>query len=77
MHYNILFKDSNKLYKWTYFTDENVKNKFSFSDVILNNLEKITSWNFSFDELDDSLFWEKYIIAKNGERYLNLELITE
>ncbi len=77
MHYNVLFKNSNNLYKWTYFSDEVVKNRFSFSSILLDNLESITSWNFSLDELNDSMFWENYVIARKGNEYLYLEQILE
>ena len=54
-----------------------VKNKYDYNDIVMKQLNSITNWNFSFDELDDDGFWSKYILAKDGDKYLYLEKLIE
>ena len=77
MHYNVVFKNSKVVYKWRYFPDELIKGRNGYTDIVIANMEKLTSWNFLFNELDDPDFWNNYVTAQKDGKYLYLELITE
>ena len=39
----------------------------------MEQINTLTDWNFSFKTLEDSKFWEKYVLLKKGDDFKYLE----
>lgn len=64
-----------KFYKWKYF-DSNTRELSSvYGSAINEQLNTITTWNFSFDFLNDSNFWDNYVLSKKEGIYQYLKQI--
>lgn len=73
IHY---FVESNgTLYEWNYIPSKTIKDKLDFGETVVNDMEKLTDWNFSVDNLNDENFWNNYVFKKSGDVYLYLKKI--
>lgn len=77
LHYYILIPADNDhhIYKWNYFEPVTPKYNSMYGGDINEQLNTITTWNFSFDYLEDKKFWNKYVLKKSGDNYDYLEEI--
>lgn len=75
IHYFVLLIDSGVLFEWTYFQPEEVKTASTFGEHVVDKINAITDWNFSYDNLDDSEFWNKYVLIKEGDGYKYLKRV--
>lgn len=70
LRYYLAFKNDKNIYEWTYFKPQILPEKtWHYGSYIIEQLNAITEWNFSFNSLDDKEFWEKYVFIKTGEKY--------
>lgn len=61
-------ENSYRVFKWNYFKP--IIPKYShYGSEIVEQLNQITIWNFSFDFLDDNNFWDKYVLLKVDGEY--------
>ena len=64
-------KDNYDTYEWNYLDPKKFKNT-QLGPSFMDQIHTLTTWNFSFKNLDDKEFWDKYLLVKsNGEfKYL-------
>jgi hypothetical protein len=76
VHYFVAFPKTNEIFEWTYFP-EHATNEASdlFGSIVVDQLESITEWNFSFDTLDDEVFWKQYVLMKEDGRFKYLKKV--
>lgn len=72
LHFYFAFAGSETVYEWTYFEPVPIK---TYSGDIIDQLSKLTEWNFAYSTLDDEQFWAKYVLAKEGDAYKYLRLV--
>lgn len=75
LHYFVALTDSDDLYEWTYFPPEELKNSGLFGSNVVDRMNTITEWNFSYDTLDDKNFWDKYVLLKEGDKFRYLKKV--
>ena len=75
IRYFIFIKQTGNILEWNYFK-ENPFNENKIKDVIYHygsivmaQINTLTKWDFSFKTLDDTTFWDKYVLLKTGEEY--------
>ncbi len=71
IHYFASLKDSREVYEWTYFEPSVVPTTFYGSKVV-NQIGSLTDWNFSVDNLNDTAFWNNYVLKKKDGAYAYL-----
>src|SRR5690554_4168859 len=72
LHYFVLLPADNDqyyIYKWNYFDPVTPKYKSMYGGDINEQLNTVTTWNFSFDYLEDKRFWDEYVLKKSGDNY--------
>lgn len=57
-----------KIYEWTYLNPSNFINS-RHGPSFIDQINTLTTWNYSFDKLDDSNFWNEYVLLKSGDEY--------
>lgn len=72
LHFYFAFAGSKAVYEWTYLNPISIK---QYSGDIIDQLSTVTNWNFSYINLNDDLFWQKYVLAKSGNEYKYLKRI--
>ncbi len=74
INYLILIKTESgyDIYKWNYLKPDDFKNT-AIGPSFMEQINTLTDWNFSFKTLDDSKFWEKYVLLKKGNDFKYLE----
>lgn len=72
LRYFVLIPSTNQVYEWTYFKSLTGQKKFSGSDIV-DQMDKISDWNFGFDTYDNAAFWEKYVLLKENGKYTYLK----
>lgn len=72
LHFYFAFAESETVYEWTYFPPIPIK---TYSGDIIDQLSKLTEWNFAYSTLDDEQFWAKYVLAKEGGKYKYLRRV--
>lgn len=75
LHYFVALTNSDDLYEWTYFPPEELKNSGLFGSNVVDRMNTITEWNFSYDTLDDKNFWDKYVLLKEGDKFRYLKKV--
>lgn len=74
VHYFVAFPKTNEIFEWTYFpVQETNQGSDLFGSIVVDQLESITEWNFSFDTLDDEVFWNQYVLMKEDGRFKYLK----
>jgi hypothetical protein len=63
--------DSYSIYEWKYLNPEDFKNS-RLGPSFMDQINTLTTWNFSYKNLEDKEFWDKYILLKKGNEYLYL-----
>lgn len=64
-----------KFYKWNYFDPNTPELSSVYGSAINEQLNTLTTWNFSFDFLNDSNFWDNYVLSKKDGVYQYLKQI--
>jgi hypothetical protein len=75
LHYYVIFSNSNEVYEWTYFQPKEIANGNHFGEAVVAQINTLTEWNFSYDNLDDENFWQKYVLLKEGGKFKFLKKI--
>jgi hypothetical protein len=77
IRYFVYIPENNKFYEWT-FVEPKVRerNFWHYGSEIKDELSKITIWNFSIETLDDTSFWNKYVLLKEGDKYKFLKELS-
>jgi len=65
-------KDNYDIYEWNYLDPKKFKNT-QLGPSFMDQINTLTTWNFSYKNLDDKEFWEKYVIVKSNGEYKYLE----
>lgn len=73
IHYFVNYNGS--LYEWNYISPKIINDNLDFGETVVNDMEKLTDWNFSVDNLNDNNFWNNYVLKKSGEDYLYLKKV--
>lgn len=73
IHYFVNYNGS--LYEWNYISPKIINDNLDFGETVVNDMEKLTDWNFSVDNLNDDNFWNNYVLKKSGEDYLYLKKV--
>ncbi|XOV67960.1 MAG: hypothetical protein ACFHU9_02080 [Fluviicola sp.] len=76
LHFFVLIPSGNdtyKTYEWTYFNPIVPEYKSMYGSAINEQLNTITTWNFSFDYLEDEKFWSEYVLKKSGNDFEYLQ----
>ena len=69
----IMSNDSSyELYEWVYFDNNDFQNT-AVGPNLMEQLNTLTEWNFSMKQIDDSNFWNKYVLDKDDNEYRYLE----
>lgn len=74
INYLVLIKTEKgyDIYKWNYLRPDDFK-KSAIGPSFMDQINTLTDWNFSFKTLDDSKFWEKYVLIKKDNDFKYLE----
>lgn len=72
IHYFVAFNNKKELYEWTYFTPLQVENNL-FGSKVVEQINSLTDWNFSYKNLNDQNFWDSFVLAKSGDNYKYLK----
>lgn len=72
VRYFVFLPASGEIYEWSYFP-ASISKKGSVNNSIMENLAKITKWNYSYDTLDDEQFWNNYVLLKENGAYRYLK----
>jgi len=56
------------IYEWNYLDPKKFKNT-QLGPSFMDQINTLTTWNFSYINLDDKKFWEKYVLLKTGDSY--------
>jgi hypothetical protein len=75
IHYFVVLDNSDDVFEWVYFSPEEVKSTGFFGSNVVDRMNTITDWNFSYDNLDDKGFWDKYVILKEGDKFKYLKKV--
>ncbi|TDL99544.1 MAG: hypothetical protein C4K58_06520 [Flavobacteriaceae bacterium] len=77
LKYIVYIKEENSFYQWTYFQPINLpKNDWHYGTDVINQLGKLTKWNFSYPVLEDDNFWENYVLLKENGQYKFLKKLN-
>jgi hypothetical protein len=68
IHYFVILANQNTVFEWTYFEPLIVTDNLYGSQVV-EHISALTNWNFSVDNLNDTEFWNKYVLYKTGSKY--------
>jgi len=68
IHYFVILGNPNSVFEWTYFEPKIVTDNLYGSEVV-EQISSLTEWNFSVDNLNDTEFWNKYVLLKSGDTY--------
>ncbi len=68
IHYFVILGNPNSVFEWTYFEPKIVTDNLYGSQVV-EQISTLTEWNFSVDNLNDTEFWNKYVLLKSGDTY--------
>lgn len=73
INYLVLLKTNSgyEVYKWNYLKPEDFKSSSRAS--FMDQINTLTDWNFSVDTLDDSEFWETYVLVQEKGVFKYLE----
>ena len=70
----VTMPNSPQIYEWTYFPPIAIN---GYADGVINDtLGKLTKWTFAYDTLDDTNFWNKYVLIKDGNGYKYLRALN-
>lgn len=76
LRFFVCFPSKNELYEWTYLKPIKIGDKGNFYNFyIVDHISKLTDWNYGFETLDDTNFWNKYVLLKEGDKFLYLNKI--
>jgi len=68
IHYFVILGNPNSVFEWTYFEPKIVTDNLYGSEVV-EQISSLTEWDFSVDNLNDTEFWNKYVLLKSGDTY--------
>jgi len=62
----------NTVYEWVYFKPVSPEYCPAYGSDVVDQMSQLTKWDFSFDYLDDTDFWNNYVLLKadGGFKYL-------
>ena len=72
VRYFVFLPASGEIFEWSYFP-ASISKKGSVNNSIMENLAKITKWDYSYDTLDDEQFWNNYVLLKENGAYRYLK----
>lgn len=72
IHYFVAFDNSKNIYEWTYFKPLIIEGNLFGSEVV-EQISSLTKWNFSIDNLNDKIFWNQFVLFKNGNDFKYLK----
>lgn len=75
LRYYVIIPGTKEIYEWTYFAPVRLGDTHDtyISGVMLKQLPKLTTWDFSKEVLNDENFWNKYVLLKENGRYKYLK----
>lgn len=68
IHYFVILDNQNNIFEWNYFAPKVVIDNL-FGSQVVDQINSLTDWNFSVDNLNDSEFWNKYVLLKTEAKY--------
>ncbi|MFN3195709.1 MAG: hypothetical protein ACE364_07175 [Chlorobiota bacterium] len=82
LKYFVWNTESNSVKEWSYFKEnpheiEKDAKIWHYGSLALNEIKTLTKWNFGYSTLDDSSFWQNYILLKEEGKYKYLKQIEE
>lgn len=76
IHYFLAFTNANEIFEWTYFPVQETRlSRSVFGTIVVDQLESITEWDYSYNTLDDEEFWRKYVVLKEGDKFKYLRKV--
>jgi hypothetical protein len=73
IHYYVVFSDSDNIYEWTYFTPTPINEKIGFGSKVVEQINTLTDWTFSYKNLNNRTFWDNYVLVKSNNDYKYLK----
>lgn len=74
VHYFVIVEGVPDVYEWTYFQPKATTDML-YGSIVVDQISTVTEWNFSVDNLNDSKFWNQYVLSKNEDKYIYLKLL--
>lgn len=72
----VYLPDKKEFYEWTYLKPiKFVEKDYMSNSYLVDQISKLTDWNYGFETLDDTNFWNKYVLLKDGDKYKYLNKI--
>jgi hypothetical protein len=72
----VYLPDKKEFYEWTYLKPIKFEEKdYMSNSYLVDQISKLTDWNYGFETLDDANFWNKYVLQKEGDKFLYLNKI--
>jgi hypothetical protein len=62
-------KDRYKAYLWNYFPQVELKKEEYANSYVQKQISTLTKWDYSFETLEDELFWNQYVLLKENNNY--------
>lgn len=76
LHYFVAFTETSDIFEWTYFPAAEIKASGNFfGPSVVEQIESVTRWNFSYETLEDDTFWENYVLARDGDKFRYLKRV--
>lgn len=75
IHYFVSLTNSSDLFEWAYFQPMEIKSSAFFGSSVVEQMNTITEWNFSYDTLSDKDFWDKFVLIKEGDNFKYLKKV--
>jgi len=72
IHYFVIIAGKSDVFEWNYFKPKGVADD-SAGGEMAEQINNLTEWNFSVDNLNDAVFWNKYVLMKTGKKYRYLK----
>ena len=65
---------TNKQYEWIYFEEKKIENNAAnYASEVVYVIEKLTKWNWTYENLNNANFWTQYVLAKENDNYKYLQ----
>lgn len=78
LRYFAVIPGEGTVYEWTYFTPKVISDPSHYYNTELRSqLDEITEWNFSFNTLEDTAFWQTYVLSRDDDGYKYLKVVSE
>lgn len=63
-----------EIFEWTFLNQSSFTND-KFGPVLMDQLEKVTVWNYALETVEDPIFWNEKVLKKQDNKYIYLNQV--